>query len=310
MWGGYSSEKEVSKKSAWNVKHHLEAVAYDITMVEISKEKWLSDQGEEINRSNFTLNGTPFDFAYIMVHGTPGEDGKLQAYFDMLEIPYAGCNHLISTITFNKWMCNNALRDLGFSCAKSLLLRKGMDINPLTIEKELGFPMFIKPNDGGSSFGVSKVKSQQEIRSAIQNAFKEGDEVIMESFMSGREFTCGAFYNGEKVVVLPVTEIIFNGDFFDYEAKYEGKSQEITPANLDKVNTGKIQEIVHQVYQTLGCKGFIRIDFILEQKGPSIIEINTIPGMTNASLIPQQVSAAGLSLSNSLKQIISDALSD
>lgn len=305
IWGGYSSESEVSKKSAVNVKTHLISAGYDVTMIEISIDDWVAENGKKVDKSSFSLSGTSFDLVYNIIHGTPGEDGKMQAYFDMLKIPYCGCNHLISSLTFDKWMCNNTLRGLGFSCATSVLLRKGSEINQDEIEAKIGYPMFVKPNDGGSSYGISKVKQKEELDPAISKAFSEGNEVIIESFMAGREFTCGAFYDGKETVVLPVTEIISEGEFFDYEAKYEGKSKEITPAELDQGNTEKIQKTVKDVYNTLACSGFIRIDFILEEKGPSIIEINTAPGMSNASIIPQQVRAAGLDLPTTLKQIIS-----
>ena len=304
IWGGYSSESEVSKKSALNVKMHLVNAGYQVEMIEISREDWLSENGRRLDKSNFTLDGSPFDLVYNIIHGTPGEDGKMQAYFDLLKIPYCGCNHLISALTFDKWMCNNALRGLGFSCAKSVLLRRGGLINPEDIETKIGYPMFIKPNDGGSSYGISKVKTKEEIVPAIDKAFSEGNEVIIESFMSGREFTCGAFFDGKETIALPVTEIISEGEFFDYEAKYEGKSKEITPADLDDEDTNKIQEIVKDIYNTLGCLGFIRVDFILEDKGPAIIEINTAPGMSNASIIPQQMKAAGIELPVALRQII------
>jgi D-alanine-D-alanine ligase len=308
IWGGYSSESEVSKKSALNVKTHLVNAGFHVTMIEINRESWLSEEGKKIDKSTFTLDGVSFDLVYNIIHGTPGEDGKMQAYFDLLKIPYVGCNHSISALTFDKWLCNNTLRGLGFSCATSILLRKGSKINQDEIESKIGYPMFIKPNDGGSSYGISKVKTKDEIVPAISKAFSEGNEVIIESFMAGREFTCGAFLNGSETIVLPVTEIISEGEFFDYEAKYEGKSKEITPAQLDNENTESIQGTVKNVYDTLGCSGFIRVDFILEEKGPSIIEINTAPGMSNASIIPQQVKAAGLELPHVLRQIIETSL--
>jgi len=262
-----------------------------------------------LNKNNFTyeLNGevSSFDIAFITIHGTPGEDGKLQAYFDMIELSYVNSGVFSSSLTFNKWACNQFLSQFGFNAAKSMLLRVNDEINIQSIGKELGYPCFVKPNDGGSSFGISKVSKEEQLSDAILIAFSEGKEVVIESTLIGREVTCGMYNNGSEIIVLPITEILTENEFFDYEAKYNGESNEVTPADIPPELTLEIQSISKEIYQILGLKAIARIDYIIDVNNViNVIEINTNPGMTEESLVPQQVKSAGLSLKNVLSEIL------
>jgi D-alanine-D-alanine ligase len=241
IYGGYSSEFKISEKSARQIFENIDREIYEPHMVEITRKSWHVDQKggsvAPVDKNKFTfLNGEnecAFDVAFITIHGTPGEDGKLQSYFDMIGLKYINSGPFGSILTYNKWACNSFLRAFGVATAKAILLLKGETPNAIAIADEIGFPCFIKPNGAGSSFGISKVKTLMEMPEAIAKAFEEDDEVVVESFVKGREITCGLFYNGTEIVPLALTEIISNNDFFDYEAKYNGASQEITPADID-----------------------------------------------------------------------------
>lgn len=259
------------------------------------------------NDFSFLLNGEKitFDFAYIIIHGTPGENGLLQGYFDLLHIPYSTCDVLASALTFNKFALNHYLQGFGIRISDSLLVRKGSDISDQDVIKKIGLPCFIKPNEGGSSFGVTKVKTAEQIRPAIEKAMHESDEVMVEAFMAGTEITCGCYKTRTKEVVFPITEVVSKNEFFDYAAKYDGESQEITPARLDDDTTRRVKTLTSAIYDILGCEGIIRVDYIITEGGKiNLLEVNTTPGMTATSFIPQQVRAAGLDMKDVLTDII------
>jgi D-alanine-D-alanine ligase len=263
----------------------------------------------EVDKNNFSFklgNDTiRFDFAYITIHGTPGEDGLLQGYFDMLGIPYSTCGVLTSALTFYKYTCNQFLKSKGITVSDSILIRKGQPVNPGKITDILGLPVFVKPNDGGSSFGITKVKETSQIQEAIEKAFNEGTEVIVERFVSGIELTCGCYKTNHEIIVFPVTEVVPENEFFDYGAKYNGEVQEITPARISGELTGKIQRETGKIYDFIGAEGIIRVDFIVTpDEIPVVLEVNTTPGMTATSFIPQQVRAAGLNM----KDIMTDKI--
>ena len=312
IFGGYSSEAIIAKKIAKTIYDHIDTELFEPYLVEITRDHWqvhIRGGVVKLNRSNFTYHlenkEQGFDLAFITIHGTPGEDGKLQAYFDMIGLSYVNSGCFASALTFNKWACNAFLRDFGIHTAKAILLRNPNEVHPIQIADELGFPCFVKPNDGGSSFGISKVKTLMEMPAAIANAFKEGKEVVIESFIQGRELTCGVYFNGKEVIALPITEIISENEFFDFEAKYNGKSQEITPADLKYEMADLIKTKSKDIYKRIGLSGLARIDYIVtEENEIYLIEVNTTPGMSNESLIPQQVACAGLKLQNVLTEII------
>lgn len=312
--GGYSSEMEVSLKSAKGLYSFIDKDIYDVWIVVISKDSWIvkPDSGNSVmvdkNDFSFMSGSTKikFDFAWITIHGTPGEDGLLQGYFDMTGIPYSNCGVLASAITFNKFTCNQYLKGFGVLAAESVMLRKGQYISEEDLITKLGLPCFIKSNVGGSSFGTSKVKEKHEIRSAVDNAFKEGDEVIAESFLKGTEVTCGCYKTKTATRVLPVTEVVSQNEFFDYEAKYMGQVQEITPARIPDETRDRIQAITSMIYDIIGCKGIIRVDYIITEKGIYLLEVNTTPGMTETSFIPQQVASAGMKMSFVMQEVIED----
>lgn len=312
--GGYSSEIVVSLKSAEGIYSFLDKGRYDIYIVIITKEEWkvkLPAGGEiPVDKNSFgfhSADGTvvSFDFAYITIHGTPGEDGKLQGYFDMLGIPYSSCGVLVSALTFNKFVCNTYLRGFGIEAAGSIRLFEGQTITDKEVVSCLGLPVFIKPNDGGSSFGITKVKTEADIQPAIRKAFSEGKEVILESFIEGTEVTCGCYKVKGKEVVFPLTEVVTDNEFFDFDAKYNGQVDEITPARIPEELTREIQQRTSKIYDLLGAKGLIRVDYIVSADGtPKMLEVNTTPGMTVTSFIPQQVQAAGLEMKDVLTEII------
>ncbi|MFL3663916.1 MAG: D-alanine--D-alanine ligase [Flavobacteriales bacterium] len=312
--GGYSHEKVISLKSATTVFENIDLAKYTPIKVRIDEEGWVAFINENkipINRDDFsvTINNEKikFDFAFIVIHGTPGEDGKLQAYFDMIGLPYSTCNHLAATLTFNKYVCNQFLKSLGITVANAILVRKNEIVEPENILKTVGLPCFVKPADGGSSFGVSKVKEGDELLAAIQKAQEHGTEVLVEAFMEGREFTNGVYLSKNGIKVLPITEIITQNEFFDFEAKYLGESQEITPAAINAEMTNRIKQITQEVYQILGLKGMCRVDYILVGKEPHVIEVNTVPGLSAQSLIPQMAAYEGISLKELFSEVITVA---
>ena len=327
--GGDSSEYEVSLRSAAGIESFLsDQEQYATTIVLLRGQDWKAKVGEnewvaiDKNYFSYTLNGEKrtFDFAYITIHGTPGENGVLQGYLDMIGLPYSCCGVLAAAITFNKYTCNHYLKGFGVRVAESILLRKSDTQYPISnIPNLVGLPCFIKTNVGGSSFGVTKVKTVEEVKPAIDKAFAEGNEVICEAFMQGIEITCGAYKTRDKAVAFPITEVVTSNEFFDYDAKYNGQVDEITPARIPDEVRDEVQALTLKIYDILGCKGIIRVDYILtkakgdEAKGKrfeiNLLEVNTTPGMTATSFIPQQVRAAGLNIGEVLSEIIEDTLS-
>ena len=315
--GGDSSELPVSLRSAQGLYSFIDKEKYDLYIVEMQGLRWEVQLpgGEKaaVDRNDFSFhNGTDkvkFDFAYITIHGTPGENGLLQGYFDMLRVPYSCCGVLPAAITFNKFTCNQYLKGFGIRVAESLMIRKGHEVLNQEIIGKVGLPCFIKPNLGGSSFGVTKVKEESQIQPALEKAFSEADEVIVEAFMDGIEITCGCYKTKSKEVVFPITEVVTKNEFFDYDAKYNGQVEEFTPARLPEELTERVQLLTSAIYDILGCSGIIRIDYIItESQKINLLEINTTPGMTPTSFIPQQIRAAGLDIKDVMTDIIEDKL--
>jgi D-alanine-D-alanine ligase len=302
--GGDSSEFEISIKSAGEVSKILSS-KYVVYIIVIRGIDWYWEDKKgryhNIDKNDFSLQNDDhrikFDGVFIAIHGTPGENGLLQGYFDMMKIPYSSCDAFCSALTFNKQACKLFLKEYGIKMADAVLIRKGYKIDLTDLNKQIGTPCFVKPNDSGSSFGVTKVKQKEELLPAIETAFKESDAVLIESFIDGREVACGVIKTKAKTLVLPLIEIISKNEFFDYEAKYtQGRSDEITPADVPPAITKEIQRISKYVYEILGCKGIVRVDFIVAGEIPFFIEINTVPGMTKESLVPKEAAAAGISL--------------
>lgn len=313
VWGGYTSEIIVSAKSMAGIYSFLDKEKYNVYKVKIVREGWFVDiDGNmlSVNKNDFSFDSPVdnkkicFDFAYITIHGTPGEDGRLQGYLDMLQIPYSSCGMMASALTMNKFICNNFLKNFGIKVADSLYLNKETKYDTKDIVNKLGLPIFVKPNTGGSSFATTKVKSAEQLQGAINKAFEEGSDVIMESFIEGTEVTCGCYKVKDKKTVFPLTEVVTTNEFFDYDAKYEGQVDEITPARITDEMTEKIQALARYVYDLVGAKGITRTDFIISGNTPYLLEVNTTPGMTVTSFIPQQVAAAGLNITDVLTEII------
>lgn len=309
--GGDSAEAEISFLSAQTVYDNIDRSLFEPVIVSMVKGDWKAIlNGDEFpmdkNDFSFVFDGKKvvFEYVFIAIHGTPGEDGKLQAYFDLLRIPYSSPDHVSSTLSFNKWYCNTLLRQLGYSVAKNYYLRKGEPINESEIIQDIGLPCFVKPCSCGSSYGISKVKSEEDLLIAITMAFEFDHEIMIEEAMPGKELTCGVFKNENGIQSLPVTQIIPNGEFFDYKAKYKGDSQELTPARISDHLTNVVQEISRSIYERFNMRGIVRVDFMLVDEKPFIIELNTVPGMSKESLVPQQVRAANISMQDFFTQII------
>ena len=316
--GGDSPEFEISVKSALAVSNSLSS-RYTVYIIMIRGTAWYWEDSKgryhSIDKNDFSLivddSRVRFDAVFIAIHGSPGENGLLQGYFDMIKIPYSSCGSFCSALTFNKQACKLFLKDYSIPMAESLLLRKNDRVDPDKIIDCTGLPCFVKPNDSGSSFGVTKVGEKNKLMLAVETAFKESDEVLVETFMNGREVACGVVKTREKSHVLPVTEIITNNEFFDFEAKYTpGKSDEITPANLPRELTITIQELSSGIYDILGCKGIVRVDFIIIDNKPWFLEINTVPGMTPESIIPKQAEAAGISQQDLYSMVIENLFTE
>ena len=308
-------------RSAQGIKSFLENQPYDTYIVQLHGQNWNAhlDNGTtaRIDRNDFSFeeNGKRVrpDFAYITIHGTPGENGIIEGYFDLIEMPYSTSDVLVEAMTFNKYALNQFLRSMGVNISDSVLLRKNQSrrITDEQIVARLGLPCFVKPNAGGSSFGVTKVKEAGELEPAIQKAMAESPEVMVEAYMKGTEITCGCYKTSKASCVFPITEVVTDNEFFDYNAKYNGQVREITPARLSKETTERVKAETLNIYDILGCRGIIRIDYILTgDKGNekiNMLEINTTPGMTATSFIPQQVKAAGKDIGDVLADIIEDA---
>ncbi len=316
IMGGYSSEYQISLKSGNVVYQFLDKTKYKGYRIHIFKEKWVyvDDQDAEfpIDKNDFsvTVHGTKitFDVVFNAIHGTPGEDGLLQAYFELIGMPQSSCDYYQAALTFNKRDLLSVLKPYGIKTAVSYYLNKGEHIDTAAIVKKVGLPCFVKPNKSGSSFGISKVKNENELPIAIEIAYKEDNEIIIESFLDGTEVSVGVINYKGTVTVLPMTEIVSENDFFDYEAKYLGKSQEITPARISPELTEKVGAVAKRAYEILKMEGFSRSEFILVDGEPYMLEMNTIPGLTTESLIPQQAKVAGISLEDLFTNAIELAL--
>lgn len=304
--GGYSGEAVISYKSATSIEKNLDTEKWESYTIDINPAGWnyLAPGGEKIpvDKNDFSIttggNKIKFDAVLVGLHGTPGEDGKLQGYFDTLHIPYTSCDTATSALTFNKRYTVAVASFAGMHVAKSIHLFKHVPVSAETILDSLKLPVFVKPNNGGSSIGMSKVKEAAGLQAAIDKAFKEDDQVLIEEFIKGRELTIGVFKSKGQVIALPITEIIAKNEFFDYEAKYEGASEEITPAKVDESIAEKIRTEAKKAYAVFNCSGLVRIDFIYEEVSgdPYMLEINTVPGQSEASIVPQQVVAMGWTL--------------
>ena len=329
IYGSDSSEWEVSVRSGQFTASQIDGERFDVYEIFARFGQWsvaayrlkgqervafAEDERPMIDKTDFSavVNGEKvrFDFVYIMQHGTPGENGLMQGYLEMLGIPHSGCNAFVSAITFDKFSCKSYLKDVDYvKCAKDVFLRKGESVEGLAAKaaEQLGLPMFVKPTDGGSSFGVTKVKTVEDFDKAVEYAFSEGNMLIAEAAVVGRELTCAVYFDGKENIALPVIEIITENEFFDYEAKYQGHSREVCPAQIPDALRDEIQEVSKKIYSHLGCAGLVRVDYIASEEGLYFLEVNTIPGMTSASLVPQMVRAAGLSMTDFLSTVIENS---
>lgn len=316
--GGNSSEREIALNSAAQISAALDKQKYDVKVIDLHHRDWVYTAPDgrryDVDKNDFSLTvegeRTQFEYALIIIHGTPGEDGKLQGYLDMMGIPYSSCSQVSSTITFDKISTKRAVAGRGINLAREVLLGRGDKIDAEAIVAQLGLPLFIKPNASGSSFGVTRVTSADEIGKAVELAFSESDEVLIEECITGREFGCGVIITDEKEYLFPITEIISKRAFFDYEAKYtEGLSDEITPADIDKQIVARLNRMTAEAYRACRCSGVVRIDFIVTPEGtPYMIEINSIPGMSSGSIVPKQARAMGMSLGELYDIVIEDSL--
>ena len=314
--GGYSSEYSISLKSGFVVEKHLSKERFNTIPVIIEKEQWYhitaSGKRIDIDKHDFSLQlpegKITFDCVFNAIHGTPGEDGLLQAYFELLNIPQTSCGSYQAALTFNKRDLLSTLKPYGVACATSYYLNKGQSYNVDEIIEKVGLPCFVKANRAGSSFGISKVYEKDMFESALDNSFEEDNEIIIESFLDGTEISVGVItFNGE-VTVLPMTEIVSENDFFDYSAKYEGKSQEITPARITSVQQKNAKNVAEQIYKLLAMKGYTRSEFIFQGDEPFLLEVNTTPGLTEESILPQQAKASGISLGQLFESAIEEAM--
>ena len=329
IYGSDSSEWEVSVRSGQFTASQIDGERFDVYEIFARFGQWsvaayrlkgqervafAEDERPMIDKTDFSavVNGEKvrFDFVYIMQHGTPGENGLMQGYLEMLGIPHSGCNAFVSAITFDKFSCKSYLKDVDYvKCAKDVFLRKGESVEGLAAKaaEQLGLPMFVKPTDGGSSFGVTKVKTVEDFDKAVDYAFSEGNMLIAEAAVVGRELTCAVYFDGKENIALPVIEIITENEFFDYEAKYNGHSREVCPAQIPDSLRDHIQEVSVKIYEHLGCAGLVRVDYISAEEGLYFLEVNTIPGMTSASLVPQMVRASGMSMTDFLTTVIENS---
>ena len=313
--GGDSSEHDVSLRSAQGLYSSFDKERYNVYIVDVKGVDWKVELPggvtTPIDRNDFSFvedgKAKVFDYAYITIHGTPGENGLLQGYFDLIRLPYSTSGVLVEAMTFDKFVLNQYLRAYGVSVADSLLIRKGYEqlVSDDEVEERIGMPCFVKPASDGSSFGVSKVKNKDQLAPAIRKAILESPEVMVEQYLEGTEITQGIYKTKNKTVLLPITEVVTSNEFFDYDAKYNGQVQEITPARLSEDLTRRVGQITSHIYDILHCNGIIRIDYIISKEGKiSMLEVNTTPGMTATSFIPQQVRAAGLSMTDVLTEIV------
>lgn len=329
FYGSDSSEWEVACRSGEFTASRIDETQYDVYQIFARFGKWqlMAYRRKNSMRVVFPEGARPevdktdcsvtvlgekvkFDFVYIMQHGTPGENGLLQGYFEMIGIPFSSCSSFVSAMAFDKYACKSYLRDVDFvKCAPDAFIRKGNDVEGFSrkVAETLSFPVFVKPTNGGSSFGITRVKAAEELPSAINYAFREGPMVIVEQGVSGRELTCAAYIDGDSVRTLPPVEIVTENEYFDYDAKYNGHSQELCPAPVTDEQCALLQDTTARIYNQLGCKGIVRVDYILSDDGLYFLEVNTIPGMTSASLVPKMVRAAGMDMTSFLTTIIENS---
>lgn len=315
--GGYSSEREISLKSGTEVYRHIDRSKYDVFLIRIDPEGWFfyPDDGAfiPVSRDDFSFirrgEKMHMDCVFIAIHGTPGEDGKLQGYFDLINIPYTSCGQTTSCITFNKFFANKIARALGVRTAESRYFWNGAVIDPAEVVASLGLPCFVKPNNGGSSVGVSRVDTIGELEQAVEKAFQQDREIVIEQFIPGFEITCGMIRYKNKYIVFPLTEIISKNTFFDYEAKYtDGMAQEITPARVNDTLRDQCQDLSCFLYKQLNCRGIVRFDFIVSNDELYFLEVNTIPGLTPKSIVPKMARCMGLSLTTLYSMAIEEAM--
>jgi D-alanine-D-alanine ligase len=316
--GGFSGEAVISYRSATTIYNHLDKERYEVYKIDITNKGWYYEDEKgnrtEVNKNDFTIcadgKNIGFDGVFIGMHGTPGEDGKLQGYFDLMGLPYTSCNAATSALTFNKRYTVAVASMAGIPVAASVHLFRHSGYNLDAILSQLSLPYFVKPNNGGSSIGMSKVSEAGQLKEALEKAFKEDDQVLVEEMIQGREFTVGVFRAGGNISVLPITEVTSHKEFFDFEAKYEGKSTETTPAQISADWKGQLEAMARRIYEVFNCNGVVRIDFIYnaEQNKPYMLEINTIPGQSDASVIPQQVRASGGDLGDFYTGLVEEAL--
>ena len=329
IYGSDSSEWEVSVRSGEFTASQIDPSRYDVYEIFARFGEWTlkayrrggaervlipEDARPQICKCDFSVSlegeKIKFDYAYIMQHGTPGENGLMQGYLEMLGVPHSGCNAFVSAMTFDKFSCKSYLKDVDFvKCADDIFVRKGESTEGLARKavERLGLPMFIKPTDGGSSFGVTKVKKVEDFDKAVDLAFSEGNMLLAEAAVTGRELTCAVYFDGQQLQALPVIEIITENEFFDYEAKYQGLSREVCPAQIPDQLRDRIQDVSKKIYAHLGCAGLVRVDYICSEEDLYFLEVNTVPGMTSASLVPQMVRAAGISMTDFLTTVIENS---
>lgn len=316
MSGGDSSEREIALQSAAQIEAALDPEKYDVTLIDLHRRDWLYTAPDgrrwQVDKNDFsiTVDGVKkcFDYALIIIHGTPGENGMLQGYLDMMGVPYSSCSMTSSVITFDKITTKRTLAGRDIPLAREIFVRKGDAIDSASAVRELGLPLFVKPNASGSSFGVSKVKTEDELVPALERAFAESDEALIEECIYGREMGCGVLIAGGKEYLFPITEIVSKKEFFDYEAKYTaGRSEEITPADLSPEVKSELNRMTLEAYKTCRCSGIVRVDFIVTPEGkPYLIELNSIPGMSGGSIVPKQVRCMGMTLGALYDLIIAD----
>ncbi|MEM6965347.1 MAG: D-alanine--D-alanine ligase [Bacteroidota bacterium] len=310
--GGVVAERAISLKSGEVIHQHLNKKKYHPYLVDFDGKNFVElSSKKKLSKVDFSFlkdgKKVKIDLAFLMLHGSPAEDGRLQGYLDILGVPYTGCDHFVSSLTFDKQSCKVFLKNFDIPMADSRLIRKGQKISVEEIKK-MGLPLFIKPNKNGSSYGITKVNDNSAIKTSIEKAFQFDDEVIIESFLKGREFSNGVYRKGQEIVAMPITEIISENDFFDYEAKYENASEEVTPASLSEKDTSNCQALSKKLYEVLGCKGMVRMDYIRKGRTFYFLEANTIPGFSPQSIFPQQIVAAGMKISEVLDSVVEEGL--
>ena len=317
--GGDSSEHDVSLRSAQGLYSFFDKERYNVYIVDVRGLDWHAELPDgttapiDLNDFSFRIDGKKviFDYAYITIHGTPGENGIMQGYFELVHIPYSTSGVLVEAMTFDKFVLNQYLRSYGVSVADSLLIRRGYEdmVSDDEVEERIGMPCFVKPATDGSSFGVSKVKNKDQLAPAIRKAMMESDEVMVETFLEGTEITSGMYKTAEKTVIFPITEVVTFNEFFDYDAKYNGQVREITPARIPEETAERVRKITNHIYDILHCNGIIRVDYIISKEGKIfMLEVNSTPGMTPTSFIPQQVKAAGLTMTDVLTDIVENQI--